>query len=343
MTSRSTVRIGFLGAGLIAAFHSKMLRAAGDLVERAGVFDIDAGRAAAFARASGHRVCESVDEVLGGCDAVYVCTWTSEHRALVERAARRGVAVFCEKPLGTSLSDATAMAEAVEASGVVNQVGLVLRHSPAWALARHWVHQPAAGRLMAVVFRDDQFIPTQGHYASNWRADVRRAGAGALLEHSVHDLDMLEHVAGPVESVCAHTSSFHGIDGIEDVANVLLRFANGASGSLVSVWHDNLHRASQRHVELISERRMVTLDGNDYLGPVSHEDGDGSTRTLEGDALVDAAAGILEAGANADVAFVRAVLTGDRAYPGFPFAVRAQSLADACYRSAAEGGSVVAV
>ena len=97
------LRVGFLGAGLIATFHSKMLRRSGEAFERAGVYDPDPARAEAFARASGSTVCASEEEVLDGCDAVYICTWTSEHPRLVDAAVERGLAVFCEKPLATTL------------------------------------------------------------------------------------------------------------------------------------------------------------------------------------------------------------------------------------------------
>ena len=185
------MRVGFLGAGLIATFHSKMIRRSGVEVERAGVYDPDAERAAGFAAASGSVVCATEDEVLDGCDAVYVCSWTSEHHRLVAAAVERGLAVFCEKPLATTLAAAEAMATAVAAAGVTNQVGLILRRSPAFVWARHLVEAPEAGRVMAVVFRDDQYIPVQGTYGSTWRGDRAKAGAGTLLEHSIHDVDML--------------------------------------------------------------------------------------------------------------------------------------------------------
>lgn len=105
----------------------------------AGVYDPDHERAAAFAKASGHTIAGSEDEALDGCDAVYVCTWTSEHARQVAKAAERGLAVFCEKPLAVDLATATAMAGLVSSSGVVNQVGLVLRRSPAYRWARHLV------------------------------------------------------------------------------------------------------------------------------------------------------------------------------------------------------------
>src|SRR5947207_7770072 len=142
-----TVRVGFLGAGLIATFHSKMLHRSGADVAWAGVYDPDPERSDAFAKASGASVCATEDEVLDGCDAVYICTWTSEHGRLVNRAAERGLPVFCEKPLAFDAAGARSMHEAVTKAGVVNQVGLILRYSPAFNLLRDMVSESESGRL----------------------------------------------------------------------------------------------------------------------------------------------------------------------------------------------------
>lgn len=345
--SAAPLRIGFLGAGLIATYHSKSLRRSGAEqacgVVRAGVYDPDTDRAEAFAAASGHRVAASEEEVLDTSDAVYVCTWTSEHPRLVAAAADRGLAVFCEKPLATTLADAVAMAEVVTARGLVNQVGLVLRRSPAYLWARHLLDDPAAGRVMSVVFRDDQFIPIQGHYGSTWRADRHRAGAGTLLEHSIHDVDMLRFLVGEVRSVSAVTANFHGYDGIEDVATATLMFAGGATGTLSSIWHDNLARPSLRRVEVFCERRHVVIEGSDWFGPVSWTDADGTSGELAGDALEQAVAPLLDGSTNPDGEFVRAVRDGRPAWPDLATAVEAHRIVDAMYRSAAAAGSGVVV
>jgi predicted dehydrogenase len=333
------LRVGFLGAGLIATFHSKMLRRAP--VVRAGVFDPDRERAEAFAAASGHIVCDSEDEVFDGCDAVYVCTWTSEHPRLVAEAARRGLHVFCEKPLATNLADAEQMLEVVQRAGVTHQVGLILRRSPAYAWARRLIDDPDAGAVMAVVFRDDQFIPIQGHYASTWRRHRELAGAGTLLEHSIHDVDMLRFLVGDIASVSARQNNFHGHEGIEDVVSASIGFVGGATGTLLSVWHDNLARPSLRRVEVFCERRFVVIEGDDWFGPVSWTDSDGSVGALEGEALVDAVAPLIDGDANPDGAFVRACLTGTDAWPDFVTAIDAHRVVDAMYRSAEAGGASV--
>jgi len=340
--SGMTVRVGFLGAGLIATYHSKSLHVGRADVAWAGVFDPDSSRAEDFARASGATVCASEDEVLDGCDAVYVCTWTAEHPRLVDAAAQRGLAVFCEKPLATDLAAARRMADAVGAAGVVNQVGLVLRHSPAFGLLKAIAADPASGQPMSVVFRDDQFIPIQGSYRSTWRGDVTKAGAGTLLEHSIHDLDMLEHVLGPVAEISARTARFHGIPGIEDVATLALRFESGAIGTLTSIWHDVLERPSLRRVELFCERAYAVLEG-DWFGPVSWTTTGTEPERREFDELEQEARGRGATLGNPDALFIDAVAAKTPAWPSFADALRAHVLADAAYRSAAAGGAPMAV
>ena len=337
------LRIGFLGAGLIATYHSKSLRHSGMPVIRTGVYDPDPGRAAAFAEASGHTALRSEDDVLDRCDAVYVCTWTSEHLRQVEKAAARRLAVFCEKPLAFDTATAERMAAMVTDAGVINQVGLVLRRSPAYLWAKHLIDNPAAGILMAVVFRDDQFIPIQGHYGSTWRGDRNLAGAGTLLEHSIHDVDMLRVLVGEIERVSAHVTNFHGHDGIEDVATATIRFANGALGTLASVWHDNLARPSLRRVEVFCARRHIVIEGDDWYGPVSWTDDGGETRTM-GAADLSAAVAAQRTGLeNPDAEFVRSVLAGTPATPDFAEAVKAHRIIDAMYASAARGGESISV
>lgn len=341
--STAPVRVGFLGAGLIATYHSKSLKRSGASVVRAGVYDPDTDRAVAFAAASGHHVLGSDDEVIDNCDAVYICTWTNEHPQLLAKAVAAGRHVFCEKPLAFTATEALRMAQTAAAAGVTHQVGLVLRRSPAYLWAKHLIDEPSAGRVMTVVFRDDQFIPIQGHYASTWRANKALVGAGTLLEHSIHDVDMLRFLVGDVRRLSAHTENFHGYDGIEDVATASLRFTNGATGTLTSVWHDNLARPSLRRVEIFCERRHIVIEGDDWFGPVSWTDADGVTGSLGADDLVAAVAPMRDGSDNPDGEFIRAIHESRAATPDLFTAVKAHQIVDAMYASAANDGAAIDV
>jgi predicted dehydrogenase len=336
-----TVRVGFLGGGLIASYHGKMLHTSAADAEIAVVHDPDRAKGEAFAAASGAERVDTEEELFDRVDAVYVCTWTSEHPRLVAEAARRGLAVFCEKPLATDLGAAVDMVEAVRAAGVTNQVGLVLRDSPAFLYLKMMIDRPESGRVMNVVFRDDQYIPVQGMYASTWRGDRTRAGAGTLLEHSIHDLDLLEWMLGPSRRVSALSANHHGLDGIEDAVVTSVGFEGGALASLTSVWHDVLARPSQRRVEVFCERAYLVLEG-DVFGPVSWERDDDRGRAADESLVAELHAhGIRPR--NPDQAFIEAVQGRRPAYPDIGEALRAQLLVEAVYRSAASGGDAIDV
>lgn len=342
-----TVKIGFLGAGFIARYHAMQLALAAEPNRVTAVHDVDRSRAEKFVAEVGGEVVADIESVIAASDAVFVCTWTAAHLDAVRTLTAAGVPVFCEKPLSTDLAHAAELAAAVDASPAPDMVGLVLRSSPALLALRELVRDPGSGRVMNVVFRDDQYLPTQGMYASTWRGDTSKAGSGVLLEHSIHDMDLLEWLFGEIDSVAARQACFHGIEGIEDSVTVLATFRNGATASLSSVWHDVLSRPSQRRMEVFCERALVTLEG-DVFGPVRRQDSEGEI-VLDGDGLVDwlRDRGVpLDSAEQQFLSAVRRRLGGDPAgklSPDVHDALRAHLLVDSVYRSARDGGAPVSV
>ena len=330
------IRLGFYGAGFIARMHTLSLAACPVEHTVTAVHDPEPERAAALAARYGAAVVGE-DELLDRVDAVYVTTWTSEHPRLVEKAAARGKAIFCEKPLAVNAQLVERMVAAVEKAGVTNQVGLVLRFLSPFRFVKHLLADPRAGRVLSVVFRDDQYIPIQGQYGSDWRGDPLLAGRGALLEHSIHDLDILEWLLGPVRSLSAVVREVHGLPRIDDVAVARLDFASGAVASLTSIWHDVLERPSNRRVEIFCERLFLAIEG-DLIGPVRFQFTGEAEQCLEGAALRNALRAKGDDIANPATVFLTAVRDGTRADPDFAAALPAHRLADAIYASAEAGG-----
>lgn len=347
-----TIGVGLIGCGFIGRFHLESVRTLirDDLVdaEITAVCDVDPARATSFAESGDVSfVAVSAEEVLASSyvDAVYVCTPTVGHADLVEAAAAAGKAVFCEKPLAFNGSAATRMADAVTAAGVVNQAGLVLRYSPTYAYIRERCRSAEGGEAMTAVFRDDQFFPVTGHYGSTWRADRSQAGAGALLEHSIHDVDVLGWLLGPVSAVSAQTRNFAGHHGIEDLGVVTFEFASGAVATLVSLWHDILSRPSLRRIEVFRRGLMLWTD-HDFLGPVHVIDSGGDTEVGEAEVLAGATAALGLPASLADArwaytfedwVFLEACAGRRAAEPGLATAAAAQRVLDVVYESAARG------
>ncbi len=346
-----TIRVGFIGTGFIARTHNWFLKHTAADHRIAAVHDLDVDRARAFADRVGAEVVDE-DTLFDHVDAVFVTTWTSEHEHLVAAAAQRGVAVFCEKPLAVDAPSAERMADAVEAAGVVNQVGLILRFMPQFLHARTLIADERSGALLAVSFRDDQFIPIQSHYGSTWRVDPARCGRGTLLEHSVHDVDVMQWMCGPVESVSGAIREVHGYPRIDDVAVARLEFTNGGIASLTSIWHDIIDRPSLRNIEVFCENLYLHLDG-EATNPITWQFAGEPVQSLDGEALaracVDAGHArerdltLVPGGAmfNPLTPFLDAIANGTDSPLPLREALPAHHIVDAIYASADGAGVVV--
>jgi predicted dehydrogenase len=329
--------------------------------ELVAVCDPDDKRRSSYARAA-RTSFETADpaELIDSPDVntVYVCTPTGSHRALCERALAAGKALFCEKPLAFDAADAKAIAGAARRAGVTHQVGLVMRFSAVMNVTRALVQEPASGRPMTAVLIDDQFWPIQGYYASTWRAEREQVGAGTLLEHAIHDIDILMSFFGPVRRVHGVLRNFAGREGIEDLTNTMLEFESGAVASHVSIWHNILHRGSSRRMTVACENAQFMWDDNDWSGPIRVESqergGRYDIRAPEVVARHIELAGVVDprlrdvmnehyAGYDyllENYAFLTAVAEGRPAFPDFSVAVEAHRVVDAVYESARAGRPV---
>jgi len=346
------LRIGLVGCGHIGTVHAFALQqlAVAGLIDAGltATFDQDPSRAAKVARHHGGEPCDTVTELLDEVDVVWICTWTSAHLETVEATADLGLPMFCEKPLAPDLTAATRVASALER--VPHQVGLVLRWAPVFRTLADIVHSGRYGHVLATVMRDDQYFPIQGLYGSTWRSDPARAGGGTLIEHSIHDVDVLRWILGEPVRVQALTASRFGYEGVEDTAAITFAFDDGSVAQMTSVWHQVMSRESSRRLEVICERALLSTD-DDYLGPLVLQT-DAGTERIEArtpswaDRLTVPAvyAKAIAQYAEPSKAFLDALLapagplTGS---PGAGEALAAHRLVDRAYASASAGGRAV--
>jgi predicted dehydrogenase len=348
------IRIGLVGSGHIGTVHAYALQqlADADLVDArlVATFDDDPVRAARVARHHGGEPAASLESLLDTVDVVWVCTWTAGHLGAVEAAADRGMPIFCEKPLAPSYADCERVAAALER--VPHQVGLVLRSSPVYRAAAEVVASGTYGRPLATIMRDDQYFPIQGMYASTWRGDVASAGGGTLIEHSIHDVDVLRWLHGDPVTVSARTTCNYGHVGIEDTAALTLAYAGGSVATLTSVWHQVLSRESSRRLEVFLDDALLWTD-DDYLGPLHVQTTDG-VRTVEGEppewasrfTVPEVFANAIAHYAEPSKAFLDALSSSGPAATGHPGAVEALAahrIVDVAYQSARSDGTTLRI
>jgi predicted dehydrogenase len=348
------IKVGLVGCGHIGTVHAFALQQLTDagLVDAGltATYDADEERAARVARHHGGAPAPSLEALCDLVDVVWVCTWTAGHLEAVEAAAERGRAIFCEKPLAPNLDTATRVAVALER--VPHQVGLVLRAAPVFNKIDELISTGVHGRVLAAVMRDDQYFPIQGLYGSTWRKDVAAAGGGTLIEHSIHDVDVLHWLLGDPVAVSARVATRFGHPGIDDTAAVMFTYADGSVAQLTSVWHQVLTRESGRRLEVFCEDATLWTD-DDYLGPLSVQTDAGIT-TIEGEVpswadqltVPEVYAKAIAQYAEPTKAFLDALAAATSDVGGFPRAqeaLAAHRLVDAAYRSAAAEGAPIAV
>jgi predicted dehydrogenase len=108
------------------------------------------------------------------------------------------------------------------------------------------------------------------------------------------------------------------------------------------VWHDIPERLNDRRIEVTCENFWAVLSG-EWIGPLRWQRPGSSATELQGEALLARVAELGLTPGNPDGAFVAAVAGGGPAFPDFALALRAHTVVDAAYRSAAEGGAAVAI
>jgi predicted dehydrogenase len=280
--------------------------------------------------------------------AVFVLVPTVDHLPLVLAAARAGKHVFVEKPTAFSPEDVDQMIQARDANNVVVQIGLVFRSAPQIVYLKQFIEENRArfGALTNIVFRDSQEKPYTGRdsHRSTWRADPAKAHAGILFEHSIHDLDGMIMMLGPVAEVYAKVKYFAGIPEIEDSVAALVEFQEGATLSLNAIWNDVDY--STRRYEIFFEKAwiMIEVDERNKKGvTVTVKEGNDEPHELDDDDMFDhykALVGMPHLRSevtgpynNEDIRFLNAIVTGAPAYPPLEAGRYVQEVIEACYES----------
>ena len=251
-------RIGVLSfAHYHANFWSEVFATRGVL---AGIWDDDPARGREAATRFGAECFTDLDALLARCTGVAICSETVAHRALIERAAARGLAVLCEKPLGTSLDDCERIAQAVRANGIAFMQSFPKRFDPVSHWLRDTVRSGELGTITLVRVRHGHFYGLHDDFRTRWYVDPARSGGGALLDEGVHGADLLAWLFGMPSSVTAVTSSATLQLGVEDLGIATFAYANGMLAELTSSF---TFAAADASIELYGTHGTVLVAGID--------------------------------------------------------------------------------
>jgi myo-inositol 2-dehydrogenase / D-chiro-inositol 1-dehydrogenase len=318
------MKFGIIGAGRIGKIHGANVAARRDC-KVTFVADADASAAEALAQATGAKVA-TIDESLGSkeVDAVAICSPTDTHADLIERAARAGKAIFCEKPIALDVARIQACLEVVRQTGATLMIGFNRRFDPNFAALKKRIADGAIGALESVSITSRDPSPPPLSY-------IARSG-GLFRDMMIHDFDMARFLLGeePV-AVSAMGSALVdkaiGDAGDIDTAVVIMETKSGRVAQI-----SNSRRASYGY-----DQRVEAHGVNGMLQATNVHETTVEWAGAHGYARDKVLNFFLErydaAYRNELDAFVRGVTAGSRPHPDGEDGLRANILADAAYQS----------
>jgi len=326
------VRFGVLGAGRIGNVHAKTIAGSGR-ASVAYVADAIPEAAQNLAAAVGAKA-SSVDEIIAASDvdAILIGTPTDTHADLIEKAARAGKAILCEKPVSLSVERIEQCLPVVEKAGVPLLIGFNRRYDPNFRNLQNRLEAGEIGdvEILTIISRDPAPPPV---------SYIERSG-GLYRDMMIHDFDMARFLLGGDEVVSVHAMGSVLTDpaikptGDVDSAVVHMRTA---AGRLVVI--TNSRRATygyDQRIEAHGSKGMLRA-GNIHMTTVEKADGSGFTADVIQNFFIDRYAAAYAAEI---AAFLDAVEKGTKPKADGHDGLMAQRLAEAATKSSQTGQAV---
>jgi predicted dehydrogenase len=206
-------------------------------VEVVGVTDDEPMRGQTIAAQNNVRYFHSYEDLLAEKpDGVIICTENNRHRLLVEMAASRGISILCEKPLATTLEDARAIVDVCEKAGVMLMTAFPLRFSAPLLEIKARLDKGDFGDVYCFNATNQGEVPNKHR---QWFVDPVLAGGGAIIDHTVHLVDIMRWFTGSeVRNVYAKSNRiFHAEEvKVETGALEMLTFNNKMFATIDASW-----------------------------------------------------------------------------------------------------------
>ncbi len=234
----SRLRVAVIGVGYLGKFHAQKL-ADMEGVDFVGVVDINRERADEVAALCGVKPFYDHREIVSRVDAASIVVPTSSHFDVAKNFLDAGVHLLVEKPITTTVEEASSLIKMADERGLVLQVGHVERFNPAYTMAVEHVRLP----LFIEAHRLAVFKP-------------RALDVDVVLDLMIHDIDIaLSLVDSPVKEIRA--AGVPVLSGRTDIANVRMEFENGCQANLTA---SRISLSALRRFRVFQPESYLTLD-----------------------------------------------------------------------------------
>jgi predicted dehydrogenase len=287
---------GIVGLGMIADFHAQAIAHANG-ARLVGVTSRDRDKAEAFAQKhAAPVVASSVEDLVSRpeVDVVCITTPSGAHRDPALAAIRAGKHLVIEKPIEITTERADEILAAADRAGVKIAPIFQARFGDG---ARRLKAAIDAGRFGRLVLASAYVKWHRGaSYYTGWKGTLNLDGGGALINQSIHGVDLLQWFAGlPEEVFCWKTRRVHTGIQAEDTVAASLRFPSGALGTIEA--STALWPGWQRRIEICGEHGSARLEDDQLVAWEfqTPQPGDDAVRAAKPDPTMRSGAGAANA------------------------------------------------
>jgi predicted dehydrogenase len=225
----------------------------------AAVWDDNAKRGRAAAKEFGASFMSDLDKFLkSDIDGVVIASENVKHRELVERAAKAGKWILCEKPLAPSAEDAKAMVTACKKAKVGLGTAFPCRFANPLIEAKKALASGEYGEIYAAACTNN------GQFPGGWFGQQALSGGGATMDHTVHVADLLRWMTGKefTKVYCENGGLLGRATDLDDVGSLHLEMEGGIKASHIASWNRSKSFPTWGDVtmEFITEKGVIRVD-----------------------------------------------------------------------------------
>lgn len=183
-------------------------------------------------------------------NAIYIATPPNAHAELTIKAAKAGKPVYVEKPMAKSFAACKQMIAACNQANVPLYVAYYRRKLPNFLKLKALIESGIIGTIRLVkidLFKTidpDILSKTVETMPINWRVDPEISGGGYFFDLAAHQLDYLDYVFGPIQSVNGHAGNQAGLYKAADIITSSFTFENGIQG--IGSWCFTVDKKAQK-------------------------------------------------------------------------------------------------
>ena len=261
MTDSAALRFAVIGAGASIYRFMHWPAQVAEGIQVVGACDANAETGRPQAEAMGCDFYEDYRTLLADVrpDVVVIATPHPLHAAMAIDCLRAGCHVLLEKPMAVAVSEADRIIAEADAAGRILAINFQQRFRPVVERARALIDDGAIGPLVRTLSIEPWYRTAAYYRTASWRATWRGEGGGVLLNQAPHTLDILCHLAGLPAKVWGWTRTrYHAIE-VEDTAQAMLEYPNGAPGYLTV---STVEMGVKPCLQIVGERGTLELSGN---------------------------------------------------------------------------------